>query len=54
VVYAGSNDNNLYAFSRAGTRQWTVETNTTVGSVVTGDEFVYASNNERLFAVESA
>lgn len=54
VVYAGSNDNNLYAFSRSGTRQWTVETNSTVGSVVTGDEFVYASNNERLFAVESA
>ena len=54
VVYAGSNDDNLYAFSRSGTRQWTVETNSTVGSVVAGDEVIYASNNERLFAVESA
>jgi outer membrane protein assembly factor BamB len=54
VVYAGSNDDNLYAFSRSGTRRWTVETKSTVGSVVAGDEFVYASNNERLLAVDPA
>jgi outer membrane protein assembly factor BamB len=51
-VYAGSNDDSLYAFSRAGDRQWTVETDSTVGSVAVGPDLVYASNNERLFAVE--
>jgi len=54
MVYAGSNDDTLYAFSRSGELQWTVETNSTVGSVVAGDQVVYASNNERLFAVERA
>lgn len=51
-VYAGSNDDNLYAFSRAGDLRWQVETGSTVGSVVVGPDLVYASNNERLFAVE--
>ena len=52
TVYAGSNDNTLYAFSLTGEAKWTVETDSTVGSVAVGEEFVYASNNERLFAVE--
>jgi outer membrane protein assembly factor BamB len=52
TVYAGSNDNTLYAFSLTGETKWTVDTDSTVGSVAVGDEFVYASNNERLVAVE--
>lgn len=49
-VYAGSNDDSLYAFSRAGDLQWQVETDSTVGSVAVGPDRVYASNNGRLFA----
>jgi hypothetical protein len=52
TVYAGSNDDTLYAYTTAGERQWTVETDSTVGAVVAGEELVYASNNERLLAVE--
>jgi len=52
TVYAGSNDDRLYAFSHDGEPRWQIETNTTVGSVVAGRDLVYASNNERLFAVE--
>jgi outer membrane protein assembly factor BamB len=50
-VYAGSNDDTLYAFSRSGDLQWRIETGSTVGSVAVGPDHVYASNNERLFAV---
>lgn len=52
TVYAGSNDDTLYAYTTAGERQWTVETDSTVVAVVAGEELVYASNNERLLAVE--
>ena len=52
TVYAGSNDDTLYACTTAGERQWTVETDSTVGAVVAGEELVYASNNGRLLAVE--
>jgi hypothetical protein len=44
----------VYAFSRAGERQWRIETNGVVGSVVAGDDLLYAANNERLFAIERA
>lgn len=43
VVYAGSNDNHVYAFSREGRLQWEFETNRTVGTVVAGDDLVFAS-----------
>ncbi|MFC7173870.1 PQQ-binding-like beta-propeller repeat protein [Haloplanus litoreus] len=52
MVYAGSNDNHVYAFSRTGELQWQIETNSVVGTVVAGEEFLYAANNERLFAIE--
>jgi outer membrane protein assembly factor BamB len=50
-VYAGSNDDTLYALSRAGDLQWQVEMDSTVGSVAVGADRVYASSNERLFGV---
>ncbi|AXG10525.1 outer membrane protein assembly factor BamB family protein [Haloplanus rubicundus] len=52
AVYAGSNDNQVYAFSRTGELLWQVETNSVVGTVVAGKEFLYAANNERLFAID--
>nr|WP_276277186.1 PQQ-binding-like beta-propeller repeat protein [Halomicroarcula sp. SYNS111] len=52
AVYAGSNDNHVYAFSRTGELQWQLETNSVVGTVVAGEEFLYAANNERLFAID--
>lgn len=52
AVYAGSNDNHIYAFSRTGELVWQIETNSVVGTVVAGEEFLYAANNERLFAIE--
>lgn len=52
TVYVGSNDNHVYALSRAGERQWRIETNSVVGSVVAGAGYLYAANNERLFAIE--
>ncbi|WP_251342900.1 PQQ-binding-like beta-propeller repeat protein [Haloplanus halophilus] len=52
AVYAGSNDDRIYAFSRAGEHRWQLETNSTVGTVVAGDDALYAANNERLFAIE--
>jgi len=52
MVYAGSNDNHVYAFSRTGDLQWQIETNSVVGTVVAGEEFLYAANNERLFAID--
>ncbi|MFB6122047.1 MAG: PQQ-binding-like beta-propeller repeat protein [Haloferacaceae archaeon] len=51
-VYAGSNDDHLYAFSRGGDLQWDVDTGSTVGDVVAGDDRVYAANNERLIGVD--
>jgi len=54
TVYAGSNDNNVYALSRGGELRWQVETNSVVGTVVAGDDLLYAANNERLFAIERA
>jgi outer membrane protein assembly factor BamB len=52
TVYAGSNDNHVYALSRDGQLRWDVETNSVVGTVVAGDELLYAANNERLFALD--
>ena len=52
MVYAGSNDNHVYAFSRDGELRWQVETDSVVGSVVAGAELLYAANNERLFAID--
>ncbi|MFC6989215.1 PQQ-binding-like beta-propeller repeat protein [Haloplanus sp. GCM10025708] len=52
TVYAGSNDDRLYAFSTDGDRRWTIDTGSTVGDVAVGDGLVYASNNERLLAVD--
>jgi len=52
AVYAGSNDNHVYAFSRTGEIQWQIETNSVVGTVVAGADLLYAANNERLFAIE--
>jgi outer membrane protein assembly factor BamB len=52
MVYAGSNDDHVYAFSRDGDPQWRIETNSVVGTVVVGDDSLYAANNERLFAIE--
>jgi glucose dehydrogenase len=52
AVYAGSNDNHVYAFSRTGERRWQIETNSVVGTVVAGGDLLYAANNERLFAIE--
>jgi len=54
AVYAGSNDNHVYAFSRSGEPRWQLETNSVVGTVVAGADFLYAANNERLFAIERA
>jgi len=51
-VYAGSNDNHVYAFSRTGELLWQIETNSVVGTVVAGEGLVYAATNERLFAIE--
>jgi outer membrane protein assembly factor BamB len=50
-VYAGSNDDTLYALSSAGDLQWQVGMDSTVGSVVVGTDLVYTSSNERLFGV---
>jgi outer membrane protein assembly factor BamB len=52
AVYAGSNDNHVYAFSRTGELLWQLETNSVVGTVVAGKEFLYAANNERLLAID--
>jgi outer membrane protein assembly factor BamB len=52
VVYAGSNDNHVYAFSRTGETLWQLETNSVVGTVVAGENLLYAANNERLFAID--
>jgi glucose dehydrogenase len=52
AVYAGSNDNHVYAFSRSGELQWRMETNSVVGTVVAGADLLYAANNERLFAID--
>jgi outer membrane protein assembly factor BamB len=51
-VYAGSNDNHVYAFSRTGEILWQLETNSVVGTVVAGENLLYAANNERLFAID--
>jgi len=52
MVYAGSNDNHVYALSRTGERRWQIETNSVVGTVVAGEDHLYAANNERLLAIE--
>lgn len=52
AVYAGSNDNHVYAFSRGGELLWRVETNSVVGTVVAGADVLYAANNERLVAID--
>jgi outer membrane protein assembly factor BamB len=52
MVYAGSNDNHVYAFSRTGDHQWQIETNSVVGTVVAGEDRLYAANNARIFAIE--
>ncbi len=52
AVYAGSNDDHIYAFSRDGTPRWQIETNSTVGTVVAGERGLYAANNERVFGIE--
>jgi outer membrane protein assembly factor BamB len=52
MVYAGSNDNRVYALSRDGELRWQIETGSVVGTVVAGDDRLYAANNERLFAIE--
>lgn len=52
MVYAGSNDNHVYAFSRTGELRWQIETNSVVGTVVAGESLLYAANNQRLFAIE--
>jgi len=52
AVYAGSNDNHVYAFSRTGELRWQIETNSVVGTVVAGENLLYAANNERLFAID--
>ena len=52
AVYAGSNDNHIYALSRTGELQWQLETNSVVGTVVAGENLLYAANNERLFAID--
>ncbi len=52
TVYAGSNDDHVYAFSRTGDPEWQTETNGVVGSVVAGEELLYAATNERLLAIE--
>ncbi|AXG07586.1 hypothetical protein DU500_14745 [Haloplanus rubicundus] len=51
-VYAGSNDDTLYALSRDGDLLWRVEMDSTVGSVAVDADRVYASSNERLVGVE--
>ncbi|WP_338739546.1 PQQ-binding-like beta-propeller repeat protein [Haloplanus salilacus] len=52
MVYAGSNDDHVYAFSRTGEHQWEIETNSVVGTVVAGENLLYAANNERVLAIE--
>ncbi|WP_284014715.1 PQQ-binding-like beta-propeller repeat protein [Halobaculum litoreum] len=49
-VYAGSNDNRVYALGRDGRLRWEFETDRTVGSVVAGDDLVFASSGA-LFAL---
>ena len=43
AVYAGSNDDHVYAFDRDGHPRWELETDRTVGTVVAGDDLVFAS-----------
>jgi outer membrane protein assembly factor BamB len=43
AVYAGSNDDHVYAFSRDGQPRWELETDRTAGAVVAGDELVFES-----------
>jgi len=52
MVYAGSNDDHVYALSRTGELRWQIETDSVVGTVVAGEDRLYAANNERLFAIE--
>jgi len=52
AVYAGSNDNHVYAFSPTGELRWQIETNSVVGTVVAGETLLYAANNERVFAID--
>jgi outer membrane protein assembly factor BamB len=52
AVYASSNDDHVYAFSRDGEPLWQVETNSVVGTVVAGGGLLYAATNERLLAIE--
>lgn len=54
AVYAGSNDDHIYAFSRDGTLRWNIETGSTVGTVVADETSLYAANNERLFGIEES
>jgi outer membrane protein assembly factor BamB len=43
AVYAGSNDDHVYAFSRDGQPRWELKTDRTAGAVVAGDELVFES-----------
>jgi outer membrane protein assembly factor BamB len=52
MVYAGSNDDRIYAFSRSGDLRWQLETGSVVGTVVAGEDGLYAANNERLFGID--
>jgi outer membrane protein assembly factor BamB len=48
AVYAGSNDDHLYAFGRDGRLRWDVETNRTVGTVVANENLVFVSSDALL------
>lgn len=52
AVYAGSNDDHVYALARTGDLQWHVETNGVVGTVVAGPDLLYAATTERLLALD--
>lgn len=47
-VYAGSNDDHVYAFGPDGRLRWELEGDRTVGTVVAGDDFVFASSGALL------
>jgi hypothetical protein len=49
-VYANAED--PLAIDADGWRRWQVETNSVVGTVVAGEDLLYAANNERLFAID--
>jgi len=50
--WAFTDENRLCAFSRDGELQWHIETHGVVGTSVAGDDFLYAANGERPFAID--